>query len=70
MFLPSDKLHNVLFANKPDAIPDENNITVQGILDKSQSKAASTMDCLQAYLTDAVVGTSGRIPTLLSPGEI
>ena len=32
---PSDKLHNVLLANKTDAIPDENNITVQGILEKS-----------------------------------
>jgi hypothetical protein len=34
---PSDKLHNVLLAYRPDAIPDENNITVQGILEKSQT---------------------------------
>jgi hypothetical protein len=37
---PSDRLHNVLLANGPDAIPDENNITVQGILEKSQTMAA------------------------------
>jgi hypothetical protein len=34
---PSDKLHNVLLANRPDAIPDENNITVRGISGKSQT---------------------------------
>ena len=60
MFPPSDNLHNVLLANRPDAIPDENNITAQGILEKSQSKAAFTLDCLQAYLTDAVVGALGE----------
>jgi hypothetical protein len=38
----SDKLHSVLLANRPDAIPDENNITVQGILEKSQ--AATTVE--------------------------
>ncbi len=37
---PSDRLHNFLLANKPDAIPDENNITVQGILEKSWSADA------------------------------
>ena len=37
---PSDKLHNVLLANRPDAIPDDN-ITVQGILEKSQTTAAA-----------------------------
>jgi hypothetical protein len=37
---PSDRLHNVLLANGPDAIPDENNITVQSILEKSQTMAA------------------------------
>jgi hypothetical protein len=57
---PSDDLHNVLLAKRPDAIPDENNITAQGILEKSQSKAAFTLDCLQAYLTDAVVGALGE----------
>jgi hypothetical protein len=36
MFPPSDNLHNVLFANRPDAIPDDN-ITVQGISGKSQT---------------------------------
>jgi hypothetical protein len=60
MFPPSDNLHNVLLANRPDAIPDENNITVQGILEKTQSEAASPMDGLQAYLTDAVIGALGR----------
>ena len=43
---PSDDLHNVLLANRPDAIPDENDITVQGILEKTQSEAASSMDGL------------------------
>jgi hypothetical protein len=57
---PSDRLHNVLLANRPDAIPDENNITVQGILEKSQTTGASEptsdTDGLQENLTDAVVG--------------
>ena len=57
---PSDDLHNVLLANRPDAIPDKNNITVQGILEKTQSEAASSMDGLQAYLTDAVIGALGE----------
>ena len=57
---PSDDLHNVLLANSSDAIPDKNNITVQGILEKTQSEAASSMDGLQAYLTDAVIGALGR----------
>jgi hypothetical protein len=35
VFPPSDKLHNVLIANRFDAIPDGNNITVQGILEKT-----------------------------------
>jgi hypothetical protein len=39
---PSDDLHNVLLANRPDAIPDENNITVQGIPEKSQTRAFQT----------------------------
>ena len=60
VFPPSDKLHNVLLANRPDAIPDKNNITVRGILEKTQSEAASSMDGLQAYLTDAVIGALGR----------
>ena len=59
MFPPSDDLHNVLFANRPDAIPDDN-ITVQGILEKSQTTGASEptsdTDGLQANLTNAVVG--------------
>lgn len=44
---PSDDLHNILFANRPDAIPDENNITVQGILGKSQTMAAFELWRLQ-----------------------
>ena len=38
---PSDDLHNALLANSSDAIPSENNITVQGILEKSQTTAAA-----------------------------
>jgi hypothetical protein len=57
---PSDDLHNVLLANRPDAIPDENDITVQGILEKSQTKGARESKLatpgMQAYLPDAVVG--------------
>jgi hypothetical protein len=45
MIPPSDRLHNVLLANRPDAIPDENNITVQGILEKTQpTPAAESME--------------------------
>jgi hypothetical protein len=40
MFPPTDRPLNVLLANRPDAIPDENNITVQGILEKTQTTAA------------------------------
>ena len=36
MFPPTDKLHNVLHANRPGAIPDDN-ITVQGISGKTQT---------------------------------
>jgi len=36
---PSDDLHNVLLANRPDAVSDENILTVQGILEKSQTTA-------------------------------
>jgi hypothetical protein len=37
MFPPTDKLRNVLLANKTDVIPGENSITVQGISGKSQT---------------------------------
>jgi hypothetical protein len=37
---PSDRLHNVLFANRSDAIPDENNITVRDSPEKSQTTSA------------------------------
>jgi hypothetical protein len=57
---PSDDLHNVFLADRSEDIPDKNNITVQGILEKTQSEAASSMDGLQAYLTDAVIGALGR----------
>jgi len=40
---PSDRLHNDFLANRPDAIPDKNNITVQGILEKSQTTGASEL---------------------------
>ena len=36
---PSDRLHNVHLANRPDAIPDDN-ITVQGISGKSQTEGS------------------------------
>jgi hypothetical protein len=41
MTLQSDDLHNVLLSNSPDAITDENNITVQGILEKTRPTAAA-----------------------------
>ena len=50
MSLLSDRLHNVLLANRPDAIPDENNITVQGILEKIQSAAAAEAESSRARL--------------------
>ena len=37
MFPPTDKLHNILLANRTDVIPGENSITVQGISGKSQT---------------------------------
>jgi hypothetical protein len=37
MFPPTDKLHNILLADRTDVIPGENSITVQGILGKSQT---------------------------------
>ena len=40
MSLPSEILHTDLLANRLDAIPDENNITVQGIREKSQTTSA------------------------------
>jgi hypothetical protein len=59
---PSDDLHNVLLANRPDAIPDENNITVQSILEKSQTKGARESKLatpgLQANSTDVVLSAS------------
>jgi hypothetical protein len=39
MFPPTDNLHNILFAKRPDAIPDDN-ITVQCISGKSQTVGA------------------------------
>jgi hypothetical protein len=38
---PSDDLHNFLLAYRLGAIQDRNNITVQGILEKTPTKAAS-----------------------------
>ena len=37
----SDDLHNVIFAVRFESVPDENDITVQGILEKSQTTAAA-----------------------------
>jgi hypothetical protein len=48
MFPPTDKLHNVLLANRTDDIPDENNITVQCILEKSL--AATTVEPTFSFL--------------------
>ena len=60
----SDKLHNVLLAKRPDAIPDENNITVQGIVEKSETTSATESRLLtaglQAISTDAGVGALGE----------
>jgi hypothetical protein len=54
----SDDLQNVFWVDRTEAVADKNNITVQGILEKSQSEAVAeaeaSMDGLQAYLTDAV----------------
>jgi len=38
---PSDDLHNVLLANRPDVIPDKNNITVQDISEKTQTTVSA-----------------------------
>ena len=40
MFPPTDKLHNILLANRTDVIPGENSITVQGISGKSQTEGS------------------------------
>ena len=57
---PSNDLLNVFSADRSETVPGKNNITVRGILEKTQSEAASSMDGLQAYLTDAVIGALGR----------
>jgi hypothetical protein len=60
----SEKLHNVLLANRPDAIPDKNNITVQGIREKRQTKGARESKLatpgLQANSTDVVLSASSE----------
>ena len=60
MLPSSDDPHNVFLADRSEDIPDKNNITVQGILEKSQTTGASELtsdtDGLQANLTNAVVG--------------
>ncbi len=38
---PSDRLINDFLGNRPGAIPDENNITVQAIPEKSQSTSSA-----------------------------
>jgi hypothetical protein len=47
---PSGDLHNVLLANRPGAIPGENNITVQGTPEKSQTTCATESRLLTAGL--------------------
>jgi len=41
-------------------LPDRNNITVQGIPEKSESEAESLKACLHVDFTDAVVGALGE----------
>jgi hypothetical protein len=38
--LPSRRLHNDFLANRSDPIPDKRAITVQGILEKTQTRAS------------------------------
>jgi len=51
MFPPTDKLHNILLANRTDVIPGENSITVQGISGKVRQwckrNKVSTAGCKQ-----------------------
>jgi hypothetical protein len=63
----SDDPHNVFLADRSEDIPDKNNITVQGILEKSQTKGARESKLatpgLQANSTDALLiafGKAGR----------
>ena len=63
----SDDPHNVFLADRSEDIPDKNNITVQGILEKSQTKGARESKFatpgLQANSTDALLiafGKAGR----------
>ena len=41
MPLPSDDPHSVFLTDRSEAIPDKNNITVRGILEKSRSAGAA-----------------------------
>jgi hypothetical protein len=58
----SDDPHNVFLADRSEDIPDKNNITVQGILEKSQTKGARESKLatpgLQANSTDVVLSAS------------
>jgi hypothetical protein len=67
MLPSSDDPHNVFLADRSEDIPDKNNITVQGILEKSQTKGARESKLatpgLQANSTDALLiafGKAGR----------
>ena len=67
MLPSSDDPHNVFLADRSEDIPDKNNITVQGIQEKSQTKGARESKLatpgLQANSTDALLiafGKAGR----------
>ena len=59
---PSDDLHNVFLADRSEDIPDKNNITVRGILEKNQTAAAIEVKVAAANLptnsTDVVLSAS------------
>ena len=59
---PSDDLHNVLLANRPEVIPNKNNITVRGILEKSWLAHAVETGFAQAGLSrPAKAEPDGRV---------
>ena len=56
----SDDPHNVFLTDRSEAVPDKNNITVQGIPEKSESEAESLKACLHVDCTDAVISALGK----------
>jgi hypothetical protein len=41
MPVPSDDLHNVIFADRFKPVPDKNDLTVQGIMEKSPTPSTA-----------------------------